>query len=166
MNRRADSKRLLLPVMIVVATLLCSASDPAPAKGPQQKTDFTITTRQTVGCWYSWGRFRASGAINDGGDAFTGFSMYPDYDLVLFGHRGTMMIQFDYGLSYRTRIDDTTVITEGVIFLIADATGEHCGLIGTVGAASVLDEYTDPYDLDGDCIYGRRHCALEGSLTP
>jgi hypothetical protein len=157
---------ILLGALFTVAATLSAASQGVFAKGPQPKTEFTIETHQTVGTWLTSGKFRASGAVKDGGDAVTSFMMYPDYDLVLLGRRGTMMIQFDYGLSYRTWIDETTVITEGVVLFIIDGTDEHEGLIGTMGTASVVDEATDGYDLDGDGVYGKLHWTLQGSLAP
>ena len=120
-----------------------------------------------VGPWFTGGTFRASGAIKHHGRAESRLPWYPDYDLVLTTRsKGQMMIVFDYELSESTWIDEDTLLTEGVIFLVVDASGDYEGVIGTVGMASRLEYAWDGYDLNGDGVYNNEDWTLTGSLAP
>jgi outer membrane biogenesis lipoprotein LolB len=157
--------RILVLAALLAAAALPATSRPAHAKGPQ-KTDYTINTDQDVGCWGDFGRFRASGAVKDHGHAATSWVMYPDYDLVLNGRHGSMMILLEGGTEYVVEVTPNggTTIYEDVSFLIVDATGDYVSLIGSGGSASAIEDITDGYDNNGDCQFGTIRWTLQGTL--
>jgi hypothetical protein len=138
---------LLMLAGAAVVALLFAPLRPALAKGPAPKTEIVIQTRQDVGCWAQLGRFKASGAVKDNGSAVTYYGQV--YEMELFGRRGDMSILIDDGL-----------------FLISDATGDHVHLIGATGTATAIEDITDGYDRNGDCLFGTVQWTLEGSLSP
>lgn len=163
MNRPIN--HLLVLAALLAAAALAVTARPVHAKGPQ-KTDYTIKTNQDVGCWGDFGRFPASGALKDGGHADTSWVMYPDYDLVLNGRHGSMMILLEGGTRYVVDVTPNggTSIYEDVSFLIADATGDYVPLIGSGGTAGAIEDITDGYDNNGDCQFGTISWTLQGTL--
>jgi hypothetical protein len=153
-------------LIALAVSLTATVSQEVLAKGPRVKTEYTIKTDQDVGCWGEFGKFKASGAINDGGNAVDSWTMYPDYDLVLSGRHGDIMILMEGGTSYivDANFNGGTTVYEDVNFLIVDATGDYVPLIGSGGTASAIEDITDGYDLNGDCQFGTIRWTLQGTL--
>jgi len=125
-----------LALVLVWSTMLLTESPSVEARGPQSTTEFTIETDQTSGIWYDYGRFRASGAIGDRGQAYTFFD--PEIGsavLELDGNHGDM----DLALWSDVNAD--------TFFTVIAATGDYTGLIGITGTRTGYAEYQRKGDI-------------------
>ena len=148
MRRRTRSIVLTVAAGVVVVSLLSLAAEPANSDPAQPTTEFTIETNQTAGMWYAWGRFSASGAWKDNGQAFWyyggGLGLV---DMRLIGKRGTL------DLSLWRDADGSRSFT------IIDGSEDYVDLVGISGSAVFEWEYKQK---GNDRVYG----TLTGSLTP
>jgi hypothetical protein len=124
MRRRTSSIVLAVAATTVVVSLLSLAAKPANSDPPQSTTEFTIETNQTVGTWYSWGKFSATGALKDNGEAFTYYSdQLGSTVMELTGKHGTL------DLSLRQDGEGARYFT------VIDGSGDYVDLVGISGSA-------------------------------
>jgi hypothetical protein len=142
--------------LALVAALAATAAVPAfggKPEGKDRKTTFSIEAQMfwmwPPGIYFDEG-FRAKGAIRDSGwiSFDNDWEMFP---LTLVGKRGSLYIDSD-----------------GDVFVIADATGDHVDAIGATGSVVVYFEPLFPPGpgeappvLDGTC-----YLTLEGTIPP
>jgi hypothetical protein len=136
----------------LVAGVAATVAAPAYAKKPEgkdQKTTFTMEAQIYWAYppnWFYGEGFRAKGAIRDSGSISLNDNgqMFP---LTLVGKRGSLYIESDGGL-----------------FVIADATGDHADAIGATGSVAIVSEnISSPDSLVLERMY---YLTFEGSLAP
>ncbi len=115
---------------MVLASVLLVGAQRSDAGKPQPTTEFTIETNQTQGMWYDWGRFSASGAFKDNGEALTYFSNQLGLVVMeLTGKDGNL------DLSLWRDADGSRYFT------IIDGSGDYVDLVGISGPALVEWQY-------------------------
>jgi hypothetical protein len=145
----------VLTAVVLVAVVAMAKPTPAFAGKPEGKalkTTFSIQAEiywmWPPGLYFDEG-FRAKGAIRDSGSISfdDDWEMFP---LTLVGKRGSLYIESD-----------------GEVFVVADATGDHTDAIGATGSVAIESEPVWPPDGEGPPVLDRRfYLTLEGTLSP
>jgi len=147
---------LTIAMAAAIATIsLATGTNSVEANPPQSTTEFTIEAKlnsgniySPTGNWYSWGKFQATGAIQDNGRAFVAYDVDLGMTVMeLTGKDGDMNIAL-WTDENRERY-----------FTIIEATGEYTGLVGITGSANVYAEVKR----NGDII---DYWTLFGSIVP
>jgi hypothetical protein len=148
-TRKLASFVAAVAVAAILAGLATTAAFAKKPDGKDRKTTFSIEA-QIYWRWppnwhYSEG-FRAKGAIRDFGsiefDDRT--EMFP---LTLVGKRGSLYIESD-----------------GDVFVISDATGDHADAIGATGSVVIVSENITP--IDSLVLQYMYYLTFEGALPP
>jgi hypothetical protein len=144
MKYRTPIGSFLQWISVLAFSLAVACSATADAAKPAPPSDFLIETQQSQGPFTASGRFSASGAIRDRGEAW---SFSPDFHLELYGKHGDLLI-------------DLWRDADGAeFFTILDATLDYAGLVGISGLAASESKVKR----NGDIIVYR---TLLGSIGP
>jgi hypothetical protein len=134
---KPSTRRLasLVAAVAVAAILAGLATTDTFAKKPQGKAPKALRIEVTLlsTAYGAWGdTFTAKGAVKDSGDVLSG-----DYGWVLVGEKGAMYVKF-----------------QRESFEVLDGSGAYADFVGATGEVNWEYVEDDPFDKDGDGVFG------------